>query len=238
MSAAEQGGASSLDARVLPNPVEQRRMREAMPIVAEVARRLAGQFGDAIGLDELQSIGRAALVELVRRYDPEGAPFAAYLRLHLRWAMLDGVRRERRSHRAVARALGLAGCDQLAQATGAKVLGAAPPSERQQLTRLRQWLDERAAALGVALLAAGPPPEDPEKITQRRAAVRRLDAAIAELDDTDERQLVRRHYFDDEALEQVASELGKSKSWASRRHARAIRSLARKLRGSDADPSA
>ena len=55
--------------------------------------------------------------------------------------------------------------------------------------------------------------------------------AIAQLPDN-EAQLVRRHYIDGESFEQVADELGLSKSWASRLHARAISRLSKRLRSS------
>jgi RNA polymerase sigma factor for flagellar operon FliA len=47
----------------------------------------------------------------------------------------------------------------------------------------------------------------------------------------EEAELVRRHYLEDERFDRVATDLGLSKSWASRLHTRAIQRLATKLRG-------
>ena len=45
-----------------------------------------------------------------------------------------------------------------------------------------------------------------------------------------ERTLLERHYFDDLTFEDAAREIGLSKSWASRLHARAIENLGKSLR--------
>ncbi len=54
-------------------------------------------------------------------------------------------------------------------------------------------------------------------------------SAIAERPDA-ERHLLQRHYFEDVNFDEAARELGLSKSWASRLHARAIEGLARTLK--------
>jgi RNA polymerase sigma factor for flagellar operon FliA len=56
-------------------------------------------------------------------------------------------------------------------------------------------------------------------------------AAIGELPDP-EKTLLERHYLDGVTFEQVASELGLSKSWASRLHTRAVRAVTRSLKRS------
>ena len=53
--------------------------------------------------------------------------------------------------------------------------------------------------------------------------------AISELP-ADESELVRRHYLENERFDHVATELGLSKSWASRLHTRAIGRLAKRLK--------
>ena len=45
-----------------------------------------------------------------------------------------------------------------------------------------------------------------------------------------ERHLLRRHYFDGVNFDEAAREIGLSKSWASRLHARAIEAIAKELR--------
>ena len=51
-----------------------------------------------------------------------------------------------------------------------------------------------------------------------------------------ERHLVQRHYFDDVRLDEAASELGLSKSWASRLHGRAIENITRQMKRQRTSP--
>ena len=59
--------------------------------------------------------------------------------------------------------------------------------------------------------------------------VERLRAAIAERPDA-ERLLLERHYFGEATMDEAAKELGLSKSWASRLHARALEGVAKAMR--------
>ena len=54
-------------------------------------------------------------------------------------------------------------------------------------------------------------------------------AAIAALPDR-ERTIVERHYYQDQTLLEAGAELGVTKSWASRLHARAVDMLREKLK--------
>ena len=74
------------------------------------------------------------------------------------------------------------------------------------------------------------PRTSPEEAVSRAEVLDAIRAAIAERP-TAERHLLQRHYFDDVSFDEAARELGLSKSWASRLHARAIEGLARTLRG-------
>ncbi len=62
----------------------------------------------------------------------------------------------------------------------------------------------------------------------------RLKAAIDERPDQ-ERQLLRRIYFDDLTIDEASREIGLSKSWGSRLHARAIEGLQRSLKRAKVD---
>jgi RNA polymerase sigma factor (sigma-70 family) len=57
-----------------------------------------------------------------------------------------------------------------------------------------------------------------------------VSAAIETLHE-DERQIVRRFYFDGEKMEDIAASLSMHKSWVSRIHTRAIALLTKRLRG-------
>lgn len=115
--------------------------------------------------------------------------------------------------------------------------GAAIDARRRWLTRAFvaarysfEWLAARADSskqepgggrlpLDVLDSAADPRP-GPEMLV----ASHQLATAVASLP-TRERLLVERHYYDGERFDVIARDLGISKSWASRLHDRALRSL-------------
>lgn len=51
-----------------------------------------------------------------------------------------------------------------------------------------------------------------------------------------EAELVRRHYLEGDRFDEVAADLGLSKSWASRLHARALSRLSKRLRAAGLEP--
>ena len=66
---------------------------------------------------------------------------------------------------------------------------------------------------------------------ERLAEAQLVERAMAAIDALPEREaaLMRRHYLDGERLDQIAIDLGLSKSWASRLHARALAKLSEAL---------
>lgn len=91
-------------------------------------------------------------------------------------------------------------------------------------------------AVGLLAEGAGPDTEkarDPalnaEEQLGEHELLMRVREAVAKQPDA-ERHLLQRHYFDGITFDEAAKELGLSKSWASRLHARAIESLAREMK--------
>jgi RNA polymerase sigma factor for flagellar operon FliA len=214
-------------------------VREGLAVVDEVAVRLAAQLG--VARDDLRSIGHEALGLLLDRFDPRRSPLEAYLRARLRWAMLDGIRRESHGRAVAARARALEGSLAVSESgetpSGETPSGALPTIE-QHHARLRGLLGAHATALATALAARGgsvDSSKNPEKDAARRQAAGALCEAIATLDPR-RRTVLERHYFAGEPLGVVARELGVSKPQCSRLHTEAIALLQLRLRGTAADP--
>jgi len=209
-------------------------------LLREEAQRLWHRLGRLVELEELVALGHTALLEVARSFDPQRASFRTYASRKLRWAILDGIRRDTHGRVPTTRAKALGASERLGRAGRAKILkdpGLEP--EQQHRSRLRGILRDHAGALAVGLIAASgdmaeatDPQENPEQISMRLAAVRQLQGAVEQLPDR-ERELVRRHYFGEERFDRIALDLGISKSRASRLHTRAIRTLATTLRESD-----
>lgn len=215
-------------------------LREGAEIVEQLAGRLARSLGGRIERDELRGIGRLALVEIVRDYDPARGGFRTYALQRIRWALLDGVRRETHGRATLARARALSAAERvasvaIADAERREAARAAPADEETYQEDLRALLAGSAAAMAVGLVAAGgdltgivDEATSPEDRTANLEVARALRACVEALPDR-ERTLVERHYFDGEPFDAIARDLGVSKSWASRLHDRAVRALAEGL---------
>lgn len=192
-----------------------------------------------IGYDDLLAMASVGLTEAASRFDPSlGASFKTYAWYRVQGAILDGLRKETALPRAVwARIVALratagyleaqaerahAARDKAQAATTADKLRevkAALGAIRTMYTVSIHYLD--SDSLGSAESTA------PEVLTRERQRVA-LAAALAELPER-ERELMHKHYVEGKSLLDAGVELGMSKSWASRLHARAVDQLRARL---------
>jgi RNA polymerase sigma factor FliA len=217
------------------------RVTEGLPLVDIIARQMCRQIGRSADYDEMVSQGREGLLSAARTFEPErGVPFRRWANLRVRGAMIDGLRALGTLPRRIYKRLqAIEAGDRVAEAM-LEDHAAAPPIDAQRADeRLGVYLAEVATAMAMGLLepgASGVEPASPEdrgasaeELLGRHELMTHARAAIAELP-TAERQLLERHYFDDVTFEDAARELGLSKSWASRLHARGIEAVTRGLR--------
>lgn len=178
---------------------------ENLPLVRALARRMEPSARPFLELGDLVSIGTEALLLASRRFDrSRSVGFGSFAYRRVRGAMIEG--------------LGAAG----PHSRGRRRRRAGRPEPRP-LPVLCEYDDRRYASAGRRELAA----RLAERIDDQRL-VARLDAALATLGER-ERDLIRRHYFDGEPLQDVARDLGISRAWASRLHARALDRLRAEL---------
>ena len=225
-------GALPADAPPRALPDEARLLRAALPLLDQVALGLWRRWGCRHELQELTAVGRAALVPLLRDYDAQRAPLEPYLAQRLAWAIRDSVRRDTHCRALTARASW--------GERSSEHEAALPDSQRgagtEQPWRAR-WLACGAlprASVDPAELAADVGPgrsalaHDPEQTVSRKREAEQLWQAVASLPPC-ERALVEQHYRQEERFDLVAGQLGISKSWASRLHARALARLGHAL---------
>jgi RNA polymerase sigma factor for flagellar operon FliA len=201
---------------------------QGLPVVQTVSRSLARRLGGHVPLDDLTGIGNLALLDVARTYDPSRATFAAYAAQRLRWAILDGLRRETHVRSTASRASALMASERLADVDASADPGAPeaaePTTVEDDRAALGGLLAGHAAALAVGLLASPPDPllvDSPEEEVQRAELAHLVRGIVGALPDR-ERALIERHYYGGEAFDAIARDLGISKSWASRLHERAI----------------
>ncbi len=218
--------------------LDRRFLEEGLSLLQVVARRIARRLGNRVPLDDLLDVGRPALIEIVRSYDPARSSFTVYARSRLMWAILDGVRRETGWRSERSRAAALAASEQYAEGARAAEAPAGVTAEDPQ-RQLGELLAGHAAALALGLMAGREEvseavPDGRESPEERAAAAelsvmlrREIEALPAR-----ERALIERHYYGGERFDLIAEDLGISKSWASRLHAQGIEQLGRALRRS------
>ena len=173
------------------------RADDHLPMVYKLAAQIHRTLGRKGELDDLVSFGVEGLMRALERFDPaRGCAFSTYAYPRIRGAIWDGVR---------------ASC----------------PVHGRQYRRLMAAQGERVFVTSVeevspALLRDAAPAADDE--CDARRLRRQLGAALARLPERD-RTLLERHYWDEQTLLDAGAELGFTKSWASRTHARAIERL-------------
>ncbi|AUX21030.1 RNA polymerase sigma factor [Sorangium cellulosum] len=215
---------------------EDQLIHEGLAVLHQTARRIARRLGRRIPVEDLIALGHPALIEIARTYDPSRSTFGAYAATKIRWAIFDGIRRETRWRSAAARASALAASARFAEGRGADDDAGAPATQEAYAARLGGLLAGHAAAMALGMAAAHgdvaalPDAADsPEECASRAQLAQAVRHAVRELPER-ERALVERHYFDGERFDQIAQDLGISKSWASRLHSQAIERLGELLR--------
>ena len=216
------------------------RVQEGLELVDMLARQLRRQFGPYVQVDDLASQGREALLAAARSFDPDRAvPFRRWANLRIRGAMIDGVRQSGTLPRRVYRKLRMLQAGDRVHENAAEEQAAAPvTSDVDADAKISDQLGTAAMAMAIGFLSmrsggaldgARDTKLSPEDEVAHAELLARIKAAIAERPEA-ERRLLERHYFEDVPFEETARELGLSKSWASRLHARAIEEVARTLK--------
>ena len=204
-------------------------------LVRAIARGIHRSFPSFIELDDLISYGQLGLTQAARDFDPErGIQFSTFAYYRIRGAILDGanqmnwLRRRTVAGEAYHRLSG----DVLAGEASDAAAGSGSGSA---------WFGDVGGKLAmVFLLSQAGDEAEPMQVPDDNAEMplesllddelrRTLHEVLAGLPD-DARHLVKATYFDGKTLKEAGEELGISKAWASRLHARALEQLARGLR--------
>ncbi len=201
---------------------------EYRPLVQSIATKLRARYDLTSGLDDLMADGFSGLIEARDRYDPSrGIQFNTFAYYRIRGAILDGVRKSALMSRRAYASLRAA---EAALAVGEEVgdKRAADPAARGDVARTVETLHDTLTKLtaGFLLASVGQDQETPtpEEVLLEDETRTRVRGALASLPER-ELALVRGFYFEGRRFDEVADELGISKSWASRLHTKALERL-------------
>jgi len=188
---------------------------------------------------DLLAFGQQGLVEAALRYDPDRGDFKRFAYYRVRGAMIDGLRKmgpwTRRGYERIA-ILGT-----LDRAADAEDDGSQAPSDsvEQAAERLRKHMAAMVTAVTIGVFAEsahegdGIAAKDGRALQDEQLEEHQVKAcvheALSSLEEPD-RGVVERMYLGGECLDDIARDLGCSKSWASRIHTRALKKLGARLK--------
>lgn len=216
------------------------RFTSEMDLVDIVAHQmLAASGGSMTTLDDLRSFAREGLLNAARSFDPSrGVPFRRWANIRVKGAVIDGLRKWGDPPKRVRRALrGIEAGDTILATCEEEDSGSPVASPEDADRRLTSYLSTIATAMAVGTLVGShrenvdPEGRDvtPEDLLDDARTGALLKEIVANLPDQ-ERELVTKHYFDGQTLDEAAASIGLSKSWGSRLHRRAIEMIGRELR--------
>ena len=213
-----------------------RLVEQHLSLVQALARKVKRTLGAAIDLEDLVGYGSKGLVEAAERFDPRhGVSFTTFAYYRVRGAMYDGLRTmgwysradyarfraEERANEYLRNQADREGAARGEAPTGsAEARGAA-----ETLASVGEILSGIATVHITSLEAASKVADDslppPDMAVDAGRLSRRVREAVTALPEK-ERRLMELYYFADKTLEEAGTELGLSKSWACRLHARAV----------------
>lgn len=212
-------------------------IEQGQPLVYSIAARIHRSVPVRVDLDDLIAYGELGLAEAARDFDAEqGVKFTSFAYYRIQGAIYDGLAKMTWTSRARYRRLRYM---QMANETLAQ--------ERQRtgtgrLADEASWLGDVTEKLGVVYLAS----QSADDSSLRDSAIEDANAlsivvqvaqreiieklrGLLQILPTVEQRLIHEVYFEGATIQDAATSLGISKSWASRLHAKALEQLARAL---------
>ena len=213
-------------------------------LVRGLAVRCRRALGLQTDLEDLVQLGMTGLLEASSRFDAsQGVEFSTYAYPWIRGAMLNGARQFSGLSRAQVRAV------QRMQVMS-EVAGYVATADESLTSAEQIWMTlgavSDAAEVSDAFdggdtdagFEASPYRSTPEAILGAREQRALLHRVLEQLDD-DERALLTAYYVEGRSLQELAIEMGATRSWLSRLHIRAVgraRRLMQRLSPLDLEP--
>jgi RNA polymerase sigma factor for flagellar operon FliA len=220
-------------------PRQRQLIDEGQALVQSLVSKIHRNVPMRVDRDDLVAYGEVGLAEAARDFDPEqGVSFTTFAYYRVRGAIYDGLSKMSWTSRSHYKRLRY---QQLSNEVLAGEATSSPSSA--SLEDEARWLRNVTHRLAVVFFASQSDEQagirdstlpDPQAmpaptIVAQQEIVVKLHDLIRALP-TMEENLIRKVYFEGATLQDAASSLGMSKSWASRLHAKALEQLARALR--------
>lgn len=215
---------------------EQALLEQYEGMIGQIARHFLNTLPTRMDLADLCQIGRLALIEAARRYDPAGGlNLEAWLRIRVRGAIIDRMHKSTGASRTALRHYRRHKAMLEAQESAAH---SAPrdDSERSDAEYVNLMFeaivmvqdiyangtdDQVSVAVGVTKGQSNHP-NDPERCLLDEEHMWRLATAIEQLPEP-ERTILDLHYLQEKSITEIAVTLELSRPWVSKLHMRALR---------------
>jgi RNA polymerase sigma factor for flagellar operon FliA len=217
-----------------PHATREELIEAGQPLVRWLALRIHRNIPVRVDLEDLIAYGEVGLAEAARDYEPaRGAQFTSFAYYRVRGAIYDGLAKMTWTSRAFHNRVRY-------ERMAADVME--ETGQPEHADDQANWFGNLTVKLGVTYLisqadtpggirdsAIADPRVGGPVLVARREIVEILRTLVEQLPVT-ERRLIQAIYFEGATLQQAANQIGLSKSWASRIHARLLEQLARDLR--------
>jgi RNA polymerase sigma factor FliA len=203
--------------------------------VKSLAGQVRKQFRAQYELDELIAWGQIGLLEAAERFDAKvGANFLTFAHYRIKGSIYDGLRK-----------MGVLKGGANASERVNSLMGNMADRDMGQGSLEHDVNEISDAVTGLAVVLAATADGNDGLFDENMRADERIEieqlktrvhAAISQLPEK-ERKLLEGYYFQNKTLEEAGAEIGQSKSWSSRLHARAIETLKQLLANDDDNSS-
>ena len=220
-------------------------VEEHLYLVQHIVHQLASRYPRHVDRAELWSAGAAGLVDAAQRYDEEtGVPFARYASIRIRGSIIDSTRSRdwaTRSLRRRARTIQTLERDleqQLGRTPSLEELSAASELSIEEIEECRRGV-ERSTLLQLdqpiasadgstetlkSLLTEDDTERLPQDSAEQRELVGTVRVAVEHLDEP-HREVLVRHFFEDDLLQDIAADLGVTEARVSQIRSEAINAI-------------
>lgn len=206
------------------------------PLVAKIARLISEHLLPNVPLEDLLSLGYIGLIEAHKRFDDTyRVRFSTFAYYRIRGSILDGCRR---SGWPLRKGVTLQELRYLNEYYESELLANSDCQEPRTFEDCSDYLADAVSnsAVIVTLLREQRERvhEDPpqHKRLCRRQTEQLLHSYLDRLA-PNEQYLIKRYYYDEVPMETIAEELGVSRSWVSRIHARTVQRLRQMIDAGD-----
>lgn len=234
-------------ARNSPEQLPQRSAEEVQKLFSETEDLIGKVLGhlrhSGVHADpeELMAFGRQGLVEAATRFDPaQGEDFRRFAYFRVKGAMLDGVRKMNTwSRRGYERVTLLRAAHAATEGLSQEEKGS-PDDAKEAAQRLQKHMAAVVTAMATGVFAdhslernGSILPLDTKQNAEEQLAEQQLRqqlrSAVSELPPPED-EVIQRFYVQGDKMDEIADDLGKSRSWVSRVHTRALKRLGARLR--------